>query len=155
MKYLKFITTVLAFAFILYYFGIYDGGRMNLRSNQQIESARSFEEKQWETKIDENSSVVIKVTPIELGTDSGLWKFDIVFDTHSGSLDHDMMKVAAMIDDKGNSYSPIAWEGSGPGGHHREGVLIFNAILPPPEYVELKIKDVGGVSERSFKWIIK
>ena len=59
------------------------------------------------------------------------------------------------MDDKGNTYQSTMWEGSGPGGHHREGILVFNEINPTPAYIELKIKNVGGVPERLFKWDIK
>lgn len=107
---------------------------------------------QWETKTDDQPPVTVKVTPVELGKDAQTWKFDIAFDTHSGSLDQDPIKVISLSDDKGNSYQPIIWEGSGPGGHHREGALIFNSIQPAPKYVELKIKDVSGIDERTFRW---
>ncbi len=156
MKYLKFLPVILVLIFLLYYyFGIYDGGKQQLQSNQQIESISSVKEKKWETKTDEKFPVTIKVTPIELGGNAEIWKFEVVFDTHSGSLDEDPIKITVLTDDKGNSYNPIAWEGAGPGGHHREGVLIFNAINPAPAYLELKFKNVGGIPERLFKWDMK
>ena len=111
--------------------------------------------KKWETRVDDQPPVTVEVTPIELGKNIGVWKFAVVFDSHSVSLDDDPLKVATLFDDEGNSYQPTAWEGSGPGGHHREGVLVFEAINPAPLYVELKIKDVGGIPERSFKWNIE
>lgn len=106
----------------------------------------------WETKTDEQLPVTIKVTPVEFGKDVNLWKFDIAFDTHSGSLDQDVLQIATLEDDKGNVYKPTDWEGPGPGGHHLEGILVFRPISPKPASIELKIKDIGGVSERSFKW---
>lgn len=155
MKYLKFALIIVVLIFLLYYyFGIYDGGRQQTQSNQQIESVSGIEQKQWETKTNEEPPVTIKITPIELGN-AEIWRFGVVFDTHSGSLDDDPMEIAVLADDKGKSYRPIAWEGPGPGGHHREGVLVFNAINPAPSYAELKIKNVGGISERLFKWNIK
>ncbi|MDO8743322.1 MAG: hypothetical protein Q7J30_02085 [Candidatus Azambacteria bacterium] len=142
MKYLKFSPIILALAFLLYYyFGIYQPGQLT-----------NMEQKQWETKTDEQPPVSLKITPIEFGKDAKIWKFAVVFDTHSGSLDEDPIKTTLLLNDKGNIYQPIAWEGSGPGGHHREGVLVFNAINPVPAYVELKIKDVGGIAERIFRW---
>lgn len=156
MKYLKFSPIVLAAAFfIYYYFGVYDGGKQELWSNQQIESANSFGKKQWETKSDDQPPVAIKATPVEFGQNAKMWKFTLIFDTHTGSLDDDMVQAAVLTDDKGKTYRPVAWEGPGLGGHHREGELIFNPIQPLPEYVELKIKDVGGIAERSFKWNTK
>lgn len=141
MKYLLYIAIVLVAVPLLYYIGAFQPS--------------GVQQKQWETKTDEQPPVTIKVTPIELGEEAKTWRFTIVFDTHSGSLDDELLAVASLINDTGNAYKPTAWEGPGPGGHHREGVLIFNEINPTPAYVELKIKDVGGVSERLFKWNIQ
>ncbi len=156
MKYLKFTLIILVAIFLLYYyFSVSDAGKQQLKGSRQIESVSSSEQKQWETKTDEQSPVTVAVTPIEFGKDAGTWKFDIVFDTHSGNLDENPLEIALLLDDKSNTYQPLAWEGPGPGGHHREGVLIFNPIRPAPPYVELKVKDVGGISERSFKWSVE
>lgn len=111
--------------------------------------------KSWETQIDDQLSVTVKVTPIDLGKESTDWRFGVVLDTHSGSLDTDMIKDVLMIDDTGRSYEPVSWSGPGPGGHHRDGTLTFKAVYPFPKFVELKIKNVGGVSERLFKWSLK
>lgn len=71
--------------------------------------------------------------------------------THSVELDQDPMRITTLIDDKGNVYKPLSWEGIGPGGHHREGVLTFNKITPTPKSVELEISDIGDVV-RGFAW---
>src|SRR3989344_4249305 len=94
---------------------------------------------EWETKINSEPPVTVKVTPVEFGKDARTWKFDIVLDTHSGSLDVDLLQAVLLADDTGNTYKPISWEGPGPGGHHREGVLLFDAIAPFPSYVELHV----------------
>lgn len=104
---------------------------------------------------DDRPPITINVTPIQFGKNEDSWKFNITFDTHSGSLDHDLMETTRLSDDKGGLYKPISWEGPRPGGHHREGLLVFKAINPMPDYIELKIKDVGGIAERSFKWVLK
>ena len=106
----------------------------------------------WLTKTDDQPPVTINVTPVEFGKDAKTWKFQLVFDTHSSSLDDDLLKMVSLWDNQGNSYQPIAWEGSGPGGHHREGALVFAAINPVPTNIELKIKNVGGIPERLFIW---
>lgn len=142
MKYAFYI--VIGLAVVLLSFGIFN--------REQPQPSNDRQTKQWETKTDNQPPITIKVTPIELGQNVKIWKFTLVFETHSGSLDQDPAKVASLVDDKGNAYRPISWEGPGPGGHHREGTLIFNPILPLPKYVELKIRDVGGVSERLFRW---
>ena len=75
-------------------------------------------------------------------------------DTHSVELDQDMTESAVLIDGQDKEYKPIGWEGPS-GGHHREGVLVFDPIEPMPKYIELKIKNIGGVTERLFKWNIE
>lgn len=157
MKYIRFIMIGLAFVFLIYvFFVVYQSRTKNNEQNTPLPYAGETQQ-QWETKTDDRPPVTIKVTPAELGMAKGVqaWKFDIAFDTHSGSLDQDLMQIATLVDDKENVYKPTGWEGSGPGGHHREGILVFGPISPFPQSVELKIKDVGGIPERSFKWDIK
>lgn len=109
--------------------------------------------KKWESKVDDQASVTVTVTPSDLGIESREWKFDIVMSTHSVKLDQDMTKVAIIVDDQGKEYAPTKWEGP-VGGHHREGVLTFNQIIPTPKSVELKISDLGSVV-RTFSWQLK
>lgn len=107
-----------------------------------------------ESKIDDQASVTVTITPTLISEESGEWKFDIVLSTHSVELDQDMTKVAALIDDSGKEYSPVRWEGASAGGHHREGILIFNKITPSPKSIELRISDIGDVV-RNFNWQLK
>ena len=104
----------------------------------------------WETKIDEQPPVSIAITPRTLGKNADTWEFNIVFDTHSGSLDEDPMEVI-VLSDKGKEYKPASWEGPGPGGHHREGALVFDAVKGAAS-VELKVKNIGGIPGRVFQW---
>ena len=157
MKYTRLIMIGVAFAFLIYViFAIYQNITKNSEQALPLPVAGTSPQ-QWETKTDERPPVAIKVTPIELGTGKGVqeWKFDIVFDTHSGRLDEDLMQIATLVDDKGNIYTPTAWDGAEPGGHHREGMLVFGPINQFPQSIELKIRDVGGIPERSFKWNIE
>ncbi len=108
----------------------------------------------WESKTDNQAAVSITVTSIDISSQSKEWKFDIVMDTHSVELDQDMTESAVLIDGQDKEYKPIGWEGPS-GGHHREGVLVFDPIEPMPKYIELKIKNIGGVTERLFKWNIE
>lgn len=151
MKNFLYITIGLTVVLLLY-FGVFNRYELSSLNIEQPKQSVSKAQTAWETKTDDETSVTVKVTPIEFGKDANIWKFNIVFDTHAGSLDDDLLKAVVLSDDKGNLYQPISWEGSGPGGHHREGVLVFNPVIPIPLYVELKVKDVDGVSERSFKW---
>ncbi|OGJ05939.1 hypothetical protein A2554_00955 [Candidatus Nomurabacteria bacterium RIFOXYD2_FULL_35_12] len=104
----------------------------------------------WETKTEEQADVTVVVTPIDLSLNSKEWIFDVGMNTHSVELDQDMTKIAILVEDQGKEYKPISWEGP-VGGHHREGMLIFNQITPNPKSVELKISNIGDVV-RSFVW---
>lgn len=103
------------------------------------------------TKTDDHASVNVMVTPLDVAQTSKEWKFDIGMNTHSVTLDQDMTSVVVLVDDKGIEHKPLRWEGAPAGGHHREGVLVFNAIAPVPKSVQLKIVGIGGVL-RSFVW---
>ncbi len=142
---------------IFSYFGSEKKNAKPQQTDNQSREQRVAEtpSEQWETKTDEQGQVVVVVTPVELGKDAKVWKFAIVLDTHSVDLNQDLIKVSLLFDDKGNVYQSTSWEGSLPGGHHREGTLMFDALQPTPPSIELKINGIGGVSERSFKWEIK
>ena len=122
-------------------------------SPTQENSSVSNTQQKWESKVDDQTSVTVTVTPSDLSAESGEWKFDIVMSTHSVELDQDMTKVAILVDDFDKEYSPIRWEGAPAGGHHREGVLIFAPVAPYPQDLKLNIKDIGGV-QRLFSGIL-
>lgn len=105
-----------------------------------------------ETKDNSEGTVSVVVTPQNINNDSSTLDFEIVLNTHSEELNNDLVAVSELVDDQGNSYRPISWKGDNSGGHHRSGILKFNPILPKPKFIELKIKNIGNVSERSFKW---
>jgi len=103
----------------------------------------------------EEGPVTIEVTPTDLSVSSTIWKFKLALDTHSEELNQDLTKVITMADDQDNSFQPIAWEGSPPEGHHREGELFFNAISPRPNSLSIIVKNIGGIVERTFRWDLK
>jgi hypothetical protein len=70
-------------------------------------------------------------------------------------LSDDLMQTAVLLDDAGRKRSPVAWEGAGPGGHHREGVLKFRPLAPAPAAVELQIQRAGEAKPRSFRWRLR
>lgn len=107
----------------------------------------------WETKTDDQADVTVTVTPRVLSLQSRGWKFDIILNTHSVELDQDMLSVVVLVDDAGTEYKPGRFEGAGPGGHHREGILAFESIMPPPQHVTLKVRNIGNV-ERTFSWTL-
>jgi hypothetical protein len=98
------------------------------------------------------SGVTVKTTPRALP--GGSWEFDIVCDTHSQELKDDLMKTATLVAD-GRTHVPVGWKGDPPGGHHRTGVLRFDAINPAPKTIELRIARPGEPKPRSFRWQLK
>lgn len=151
-KTLTILTLALAFlgGFLFFYRG---GPTKELAPVVNQVNEQTTTKQTWETKTEEQASVTVVVTPLDLSSNSKEWKFDVVMDTHSVELDQDMTKIAVLVDDQGKEYKPISWDGP-IGGHHREGVLIFNQISSNPESVELKISDIGDVV-RIFKWDVK
>jgi len=107
-----------------------------------------------ETKENTEGPVSVTVTPRNLEEGLTTWDFEMALDTHSQELNYDLTSLVELVDDQGKIYQPSAWEGDNPTGHHRKGVLKFNAVSPRPKSWELKISNVGGVAERSFKWIL-
>ncbi len=97
--------------------------------------------------------VTVSVAPKDLAANAPRWDFEVVFDTHSVDLNHDLVKSAALIDAAGDRHAPLAWEGDPPGGHHRKGVLSFKPLGSVDE-VTLQIRDVG-MPERMFRWPLR
>jgi hypothetical protein len=87
--------------------------------------------------------------------------FDVVLDTHAVDLDgYDLTRLATLRTDDGREIAPASWEAP-KGGHHRSGRLVFpatspdgTALLSGARGVELLIRDVAGVPERSFRWAL-
>ena len=106
----------------------------------------------WDTQKNSQSGVTVGVTPADLSAGAKTWDFKLILDTHSQDLNDDLMKTAVLLDPSANSHLPVAWEGAGPGAHHREGVLRFQPIVPRPASVELRIQRAGETMPRSFRW---
>ena len=153
-KYISYVLPFVLAAAILWSWSALETGLREAESAGD-KSADSAENGLWETRKDEGFPVNVSVTPVEFGRDAGKWKFSVTMDTHSVELNEDILKSVSLRDDGGNIYLPLAWEGSPPGGHHREGILTFNPVSPAPAYAELKIEYVGGAEERLFRWELK
>lgn len=106
----------------------------------------------WDLSMQQNSAgrVDIDVTPLAMDGDA--WEFEVALNTHSVDLGFDLTEVSALRCDQGQEFEAIAWDGSGPGGHHRSGVLKFAALDHATSSVELVIRDVAQVPERVFRW---
>lgn len=99
------------------------------------------------------SAVTVKVVPKNVQGD--VWEFDMVFDTHSQELKDDLLKNAVLIAVDGTPVAPMAWQGDPPNGHHRKGVLRFNALNPRPDVLELRVTRPTELVPRVFKWDMK
>jgi hypothetical protein len=83
--------------------------------------------------------------------------FQVTMDTHSVNLDTlDLARLATLKTPAGD-LAPSGWDAP-KGGHHRAGTLMFAATTADgrPSIgagpIELLIRDVAGVPERSFQW---
>lgn len=110
---------------------------------------------QLATRKDGANGVTVAVTPRNVAADAKVWEFSVVLDTHSQELSDDLVQNALLVDDKGRSFKPLAWDGAAPGGHHRKGVLRFDPIAPRPQAVELRIRRPGEAKARTFRWELK
>ena len=103
------------------------------------------------TQTVSGGGVTAKVTYLNPMSGGDL-RFAVVLDTHSVSLDgYDLKTLSVLRDDRGKDYLPIGAENKG-SGHHREVTLIFSKIAPESKRIEIVIKDIAGVKERSFRW---
>ena len=98
--------------------------------------------------------VTVTATPTELGQSAKVWIFKVVLDTHAQDLSDDVAAISVLAG-QGRQARPLGWEGAGPGGHHREGVLKFAAFEPLPDVVELRIQRPGEEKPRTFRWEVK
>ncbi|NIR93247.1 MAG: hypothetical protein GWO08_06095, partial [Gammaproteobacteria bacterium] len=71
--------------------------------------------------------------------DSQVMKFTIRLNTHSGSLQYEVDKIASLFVDGRVVESQGIWKGSAPGGHHRSGFLTFRDVPPDVEKIVLEL----------------
>jgi hypothetical protein len=110
---------------------------------------------QFDTRTSSTAGVTVKVTPKLVTADVPVWEFAVVLDSHVQDLTDDLLKTTVLLDRAGSPQSPSAWDGAAPGGHHREGVLRFQAIKPRPDAVEMQIQRPGEGAPRTFRWDLK
>jgi len=110
-------------------------------------------------RTNEGGQVTIKVT--WQGKSAGP-VFTVEMDTHAVDLDsYDLRQLAVLRTDQGQEIQPGGWNAP-TGGHHRTGTLTFPAtttsgtpvIGPKTRTLELIIRNVSGISERSFQWTL-
>jgi hypothetical protein len=110
-----------------------------------------------EAQVSQVGQVTVTVSWVGTGDDPSFW---IVLDTHSVNLDlYDLSQLARLRIAQTIEVAPTNWEAPA-GGHHREGLLRFPASTAEagPIFdaetgsIALVIREVGGVSERTFVW---
>lgn len=144
---------IIAFALILAIvvgFQALNKSNKNQGSQTQVLSESDAQIPNLEARTNSEGAVEVTVTPKNLSGKE--WVFEIALNTHSKELASDLTKTAILLDDKGNEYMPLGWEGDPPSGHHRSGILKFNPVLPQPTLITIKIRQVGGIEERNFTW---
>lgn len=100
------------------------------------------------------NNVTVGVTPLSL-TPRSKPTFQVEFETHSVELDFDVAKIAILADDQETSYGVPTWEGSPPGGHHRNGTLTFSQPLSnTATSLTLAFANIATVPVRTFSWQI-
>jgi len=103
------------------------------------------------TRSNSGGGVTVNVTyPHSQNTEET--RFEVVLDTHAVNLDdYDLKTLSLLRDDSGKTYQPVRVENKG-SGHHREIAIVFPKVSPPAKRLELVIKDIAGIKERSFHW---
>ena len=103
------------------------------------------------TRTHSGGGVTAKVTYLN-PEDAEDTRFEISLDTHSVNLDsYDLKALSSLRDSAGRTYQPSNVENKG-SGHHRQVVLVFPKPAAVSSRIELVIKDIAGVKERSFVW---
>ena len=103
-------------------------------------------------RTDVGGGLTIEATPIDVELRKPI-QFDISLNTHQGDLNFDLVEQSVLIDDAGNEYSPIEWQGER-SGHHVSGKLIFPPLNGGANGMTLIISDVYEVAERVFEWTL-
>ena len=101
------------------------------------------------------AGVSVTVKPLGLTPGAKSWDFEVTMNTHTQALDQDLAHVSVLVDDGGKQYTPSAWKGDHPGGHHRKGVLQFAPVPGNPKFLELRITGVGAPDARVFAWTLR
>jgi len=107
----------------------------------------------FDIQTSDESSVRVDVKPVALVAGKPA-VFEIRLNTHSVSLNYDMVEICSLQDSEGKIYKAVEWKGSPLGGHHRRGILEFPTLEGTPQSVKLVLRGIAGVSERSFQWKI-
>lgn len=109
-------------------------------------------------RADQQGSVTVTVTPINLQNPGDTLDFDVSLQTHSVDLSMDFASLSTLKTDTGVTLNAIQWNGP-KGGHHVKGTLSFPAsqnekpVLKGAKTLTLTILNVDA-PERAFSWEI-
>lgn len=103
------------------------------------------------TRTSSEGGVTVKTTLLS-PEGAGETRFQVVLDTHSVNLDgYDLKALTLLRDDAGKTYEPSRIENKG-SGHHREITVLFSGPTNAVKRLELVIKGIAGIKERTFLW---
>jgi len=77
-------------------------------------------------RVDQQGSVVVEITPLNLAAAGDTLEFSVALNTHSVDLSMDLATLATLTTDAGITVAATEWDAPG-GGHHVSGKLIFPA----------------------------
>jgi hypothetical protein len=107
-------------------------------------------------RISDGGSVeVVTVYLNPLGkSDDNQQSFELTLDTHSDDLSrYKLVELSTLKVEGGSEIKASEWQNSGGGGHHISGTITFDLPdVSTAKYIELLVKNVGGIEERVFRW---
>ena len=124
-----------------------------------LQPAPDLAESAFPSRIDEQGAIVFEITPLNLGSPTDTFQFDVKMNTHSIDLSMDLATLATLNTDTGVSVGSTLWDAPR-GGHHVEGKLIFPAtqagrpLLESATKLTLTIINVDAPT-RIFEWALK
>ena len=152
MKKSQLVLIALAVASIVFFFWTWSRSNsqppQTLAKSDSVTSAASTVPA-FESKTSSDGWAEIEILPLALTPRE--WSFKVNLNAHQ-EMDVDLMKVATLTDEKGDTLAPLRWEEPNPGGHHRQGTLVFKAPPSLPESITITITNVGGAATRTFSW---
>jgi Spy/CpxP family protein refolding chaperone len=115
------------------------------------------------TQTDMQGGVTVTATLLTLDKPrpDGKLAVQIKLDMHSVDLDqYHLDKLATLRNTQGQEMQAVGLESLSGSGHHREGVLLFQAtdangrpvLSPEAKALTLIFRGIGGIAERAFRW---
>jgi len=103
------------------------------------------------TRTHSGGGVTVKATYLNPHSPGDV-RFQVTLDTHSVDLDeYDLKDLSLLRDETGKTYQSTRVDNKG-SGHRGQITVIFPKVSPETRWLELVIKDIAGVKERSFRW---